>query len=139
MDEETYIKERVDDQITWYDKKSISHQRKYKWMKKIQIIFSALIPFTAGCVKFFPVLTYVISIFGVIITCIEGIVSLNKYHENWIEYRSICETLQHEKFMYITKSGVYKEDDLFPFFVERVESIISRENVNWAALNNNEK
>jgi hypothetical protein len=64
---------------------------------------------------------------------------MNKHSENWIEYRSICETLKHEKFMYLYKTGVYRDDtNRFEYFVERVESIISQENINWASLIKNE-
>ena len=84
-------------------------------------------------------LKIVVGLLGVLITSLEGIANINKYQEHWIEYRSICETLQHEKHMYLYKSGVYDEsENRFPFFVERIESIISKENINWANLNYNE-
>lgn len=141
MSEEEYLKERLEDQIKWYDKKSSDHQNIYRYGKTTQIIISALIPFGVGYVPDFNWIAYIIGSFGVLIASIEGFLSLGKYHENWIEYRSICETLKHEKYMYLTKSGVYKEPstEIFPYFVERVETIISQENVNWAALNNNEE
>lgn len=48
MDADEYLKARVDDQITWYDKKSQWNQ---KWFKKLQsavIGTSALIPLLVG-------------------------------------------------------------------------------------------
>ncbi|EPC32142.1 hypothetical protein Lpp120_1604 [Lacticaseibacillus paracasei subsp. paracasei Lpp120] len=43
--------------------------------------------------------------------------------------------------MFKMKSGVYDDSrsDIDKTFVERVETIISSENVNWANLNNNSK
>ncbi|UQD53811.1 DUF4231 domain-containing protein [Bacillus methanolicus] len=138
MSEETYIQERLEDQINWYDKKSMHSQRLYKRLKGIVTILSASIPLFVGLITEFKFWATIVSIIGVTITAIEGWLSLTKYHENWIEYRSICETLKHEKYMYLTKTGVYETENSFKVLVERVESIISKENVNWANLNNNQ-
>ncbi len=40
--------ERLDDQIAWYDRRSLSNQRTFKWLKGTVIAAAALIPFTAG-------------------------------------------------------------------------------------------
>lgn len=130
MIEEEYFTTRLDNQINWYDKKSVYCQKVYKRSKSAQIILSALIPFAAGYVKEIPWFTIVISVIGVLITCIEGILSLGKYHENWIEYRGICETLKREKYMYLGRAGIYSENSNFEVLVERIETIISKENIN---------
>jgi len=135
LEKEEYMNERLNQQIDWYDDKSIKHQRIYKCWKIAQIILSATIPFAAGYIDSIKVLSVVVGVMGVIVTSIEGILTMGKYHENWIEYRRICETLKHEKYMFLTGTGVYKNEASFPNLVERVESVISQENVNWAALN----
>lgn len=137
--ERFYFENRLDDQINWYDSKSISSQKKYKKMKTIIIISSALIPFIVAFSDTHFFIKILSAMLSIVIACFEGIININKYQENWIEYRSICETLQHEKYMYLYKSGIYSEGkDEFNYFVERIESIISRENLNWASLNKNE-
>lgn len=138
ISEEAYFEERLEDQICWYDKKSISSQNLYKRLKGIVIILSASIPLFVGFISDFKLWATIVSVIGVIIVVIEGWLGLTKYHENWIEYRSICETLRHEKYMYLTRTGVYDIDNPFKLLVERVENIISKENVNWASLNNNQ-
>lgn len=130
VNEEDYFEQRLDDQINWYDTKSIKCQKKYKSLKRIEITFATSIPVIASI---FPSTT-VISILGGGIALIEGWLTLSKYHENWIEYRSICELLKQEKYMYLTNSGVYINERSLNYLVERVESIISKENVNWANL-----
>lgn len=139
MDESSYIKERLDDQIGWYDNKSISAQNKYKRLKLVEIIIAALIPVLSIFSQDFIQVTWVIALFGGVITIIEGWLNVSNYHENWIEYRSICETLKHEKYMFITGTGIYNTDEPFKLLVERVESIISKENLNWANLNRKSK
>lgn len=139
ISEETYLQERLDDQINWYDTKSIRSQKVYKLLKGLVIILSASIPFFIGFIADFNKhWEYLVSAIGVIIVGIEGWLGITKHHEHWIEYRSICETLRHEKYMYLTRTGVYDIENPFKVLVERVESIISKENVNWASLYNNQ-
>jgi hypothetical protein len=76
-----------------------------------------------------------IAVAGATIAIITGIHGLYNLQENWITYRTTCETLKHEKYMYLTRSGVYAEtEDPFRLLVERVESIISHENINWTQI-----
>lgn len=136
--QEDYFKNRLEDQIDWYDKKSIDTQKKYKRLKRTTIIASALIPIVSLATDFDT--KFIVSFLGALITMVEGINSLNKYGDNWTRYRSICETLKSEKYMFLSRSGVYSEEESdFSYFVERIETIISQENINWASLNNEQK
>lgn len=135
MDLNTYLEDRLNNQIDWYDKKSISSQKKYKSLKLLEIIMASIIPVLSVFSKDFNFITWIIAIVGSSISIIEGWLAVMKYHENWIEYRSICETLKHEKYMFLTDTGVYSTHNSFKLLVERVESIISKENINWANMN----
>lgn len=137
MDEKDYLRDRVDEQINWYDNKSKIAKRRNTICKTIIIVVAALIPFVANFSSQNIYFKIGISSLGVFITITEGVSNFNKFNELWIEYRTVCETLRHEKFMYLNKSGVYINGD-FSYFVERIESIISQENINWASLNKNE-
>ena len=48
MTAEAYIKDRVDDQIAWYGKKSAINKTYHLWSNALIIVFAALIPFFAG-------------------------------------------------------------------------------------------
>ncbi|MEN8175826.1 MAG: SLATT domain-containing protein [Pseudomonadota bacterium] len=48
MDENDYITRRVDDQIAWYDNKSVWNQRIYKRLRIIEILCASTIPLIAG-------------------------------------------------------------------------------------------
>ncbi|QOH64625.1 DUF4231 domain-containing protein [Paenibacillus polymyxa] len=140
MSEREYLAERLDDQINWYDKKSIECQKYYKRWKRAEIVAAALIPVLTSFSSGLRWIAIVIGALGACIALFESILSLHKYHENWIEYRGICETLRQEKYMYFTRTGIYKiADGAFNLLVERVESVISKENVNWANLHANEQ
>ncbi len=45
MDAAGYIADRLDDQIGWYDRKSLSNQNWYKGLRMLQVLAAALIPF----------------------------------------------------------------------------------------------
>lgn len=135
MSEESYIEERLDNQIEWYNSKSQWNQKCYKWLKNFELILSALIPvlLVASFDEYWTKI--VVGFFGATITVISGLHGLYNFFENWIEYRATAETLKHEKNMYLTHSGVYSDcDGNFQQLVERTESIISKENVNWAGM-----
>lgn len=120
--------ERLEDQIDWYDRKSNRHQRTYRWLKVLEVVVAALIPFSAGYSPW-PVVT---GILGVLVVVLEGLQGLFQYHRNWMMYRSTCEALKHEKYLWRASAGPYSNvDDPTVLLAERIESIISRENANW--------
>jgi hypothetical protein len=127
---------RLDDQIEWYDRKSIANQRWFKWLKIIQIVAAAIIPFMAGFKHItLPIDTaIVIGGLGVLIVILEGLQSLNQYQHNWIAYRSTCEELKHEKYLWEAKAGPYLDvASADALLAERVESLISREHAKWVS------
>lgn len=141
MKEQDYLDLRLEDQINWYDKKSKFNQKMYKRLVLIEIILSVSIPFFASYINDEnPVVKVTIGIIGVSIALIAGVMNLYKFHENWISYRTTSETLKHEKYLYLTKSGIYKENESqntpYSSLVQRVESIISKENTNWQQKTN---
>ena len=138
MTEEQYFQERIDDQIDWFGKKSSYNQKMYKRLVLVEILLSVSIPFATS---FIGVDTdnnikvkLIIGAMGVVIALIAGIMSVYKFQELWVNYRATSETLQREKYMYLTRSGMYEENlTSRPYndFVMRVENILSEENINW--------
>lgn len=133
MDSEEYLEQRLQDQINWYDKKSQWNQRWYKRLKAIEILMAASIPLLVGYVtETSSHMKIVVGFLSVIVAAIAGIENLYKFQENWIEYRTTAESLKHEKYLYLTKTGPYNEEDAFSKLVEKVEDMISRENTRWS-------
>ena len=102
---------RLKDQIDWYDKRSRSSQSWYKILKIVVVAIAALIPVLSGLqlsfASFASVPSWVLGTFGAAIAVIEGIQQINQYHANWISYRSTCEALKHEKYLYLANAGPY--------------------------------
>lgn len=127
------ITARLEDQIAWYDRKSSSCQRIYKRMKFTEIVAAAVIPFLPALpIPFTP---WIDGALGVLITILEGLLHLNQYQQNWIAYRSTCESLKHEKYVYLASASPYAGvADPRALLAERVESLVSQEHAKWASV-----
>ena len=132
------IIERLEDQIAWYDRKSLKNQRTYKSIKVVEILAAAMIPLLA------PVevreVRWVTAGLGVVITILEGLIQLNQYQQNWISYRSTCESLKHEKYIFLAHASPYANNpDPRALLAERVESLVSQEHAKWVATQQQDK
>lgn len=132
MNQEQYIQERLDDQIDWYDSKSVGNQQWFKGLQVFVIVASASIPFIIG---YFGdesnAPKFVIGVLGIAIAAITAVLGIYKFQENWLEYRTTCESLRHEKYLFLTGAAPYNVEDPFHLLVDRVEGLISNENTNW--------
>lgn len=127
------IAERLEDQIAWYDRKSRSARKWFKRIKVVEILGAAMIPFLAAITFRYDRL--VTAALGVLITILEGLLHLNQYQQLWNDYRSTCEALKHEKFLYLGKAGPYAASpDAHALLAERIESLVSQEHAQWSSL-----
>jgi hypothetical protein len=127
------IMERLEDQIGWYDRKSMTNQRYFKRIKMVEIAAAAMIPFLSAFSL--PRIMWVTGGLGVLITVLEGMLHLNQYQQNWIAYRSTCESLKHEKYVYLGKASPYASAvDPHALLAERIESLVSQEHAKWASV-----
>jgi len=127
---------RLEDQIDWYDARSIHHQAWYRRLKVVSIAAAALVPL-ASSVDGFALLAGGL---GVVVVIVEGLQHVSQHHENWIRYRSTCENLRHEKFLYLAGAGGYDglpADEALRQLATQVESLLSRESRDWLQLRRN--
>lgn len=136
LDEYKYIKLRLTNQIDWYDKKSAIMKNRYLFWKSVTFVSGAFVPFLVAI----EVCRWIAGLLGVVVVISESVLSIFKYHDLWIEYRKNTEMLQKELIMFQTQTGVYRDSE-YPFadLVERSETLISNENINWANLTKNDK
>jgi hypothetical protein len=121
--------ERLEDQINWYDRKSGDTQRRYKWLKLLELAVAAALPVVAGIGS--PVL--VIGALAAVIVVLEGAQHLYQFQEHWITYRSTAEALKHERYLYLAEAGPYLGEDRHRQLAERIEGLISQEHAKWTA------
>jgi len=122
---------RLEDQLTWYDKKSGCAQRWYKWLKFIQVVLAISIPIVSQIDNEGK---WLASIAGGLIAIIEAVHHMNQYSTLWITYRSTAERLKHEKFLFLSAAGPYRvlaETERLIVLAERVEEHVSSEHANW--------
>ncbi len=133
MNEQEYITERLEQQISWYDTKSQDSKKHFQLCYFFDIALSASIPFLTLFVSNYGFVKYFVAFIGTITTIISALSATFKFHKNWIEYRTTAETLKHEKYLYLTKAHPYENSkDRFEKLVQNIESLISTENTNWA-------
>jgi hypothetical protein len=127
------IVERLEEQIGWYDRKSKSNMQWFKRIKMTEIVSAAIIPLLAA--SHLPRAAVATGILGVLITVFEGTLQLNQYHENWIRYRSTCESLKHEKYIFLADAGPYSNvEKPRALLAERVEALVSQEHAKWESV-----
>jgi Protein of unknown function (DUF4231) len=125
--------ERLDDQIDWYDKKSGHAQTWFKRLKIVQLATAGVIPLLG--IFNVPYLDKVTAVLGLVILIVEGLQQLNQYQTNWISYRSTCEALRHEKYLFLAAAGPYaKVDDALSLLADRIEGLISQEHAKWISV-----
>ena len=129
-DFQKYLEERYEEQINWYDKKSAWNQKLYCYFQWFVIILAAITPVlvaTAAEATRWPAV-----IISALVAIGTTLLKTFKYQENWINYRTTCETLRKEIHFYRAGLGDYRDaEDREALFVERVELLISRENTIW--------
>lgn len=121
--------DRLEDQIRWYDSKSGENQRRYKWLKLLELAVAAALPVVAGTGS--PVL--VTGTLAAVIVVLEGAHHLYQFQERWITYRSTAEALKHERYLYLAKAGPYLRADRHQQLAERIEGLISQEHAKWTS------
>ena len=133
VDPPTYIAERFNDAISWYDSKAVTSKSRYQWMRAVSVIGGVLVPVLVnvslpGSEIYLKAVTTVLSTLVVLLVSLE---SVFHYREQWVNYRSTEQFLRREYFLFTAKEGVYTDlraHDAFRVFVERVEAKIESEN-----------
>ncbi|HEX4772315.1 MAG TPA: DUF4231 domain-containing protein [Bryobacteraceae bacterium] len=122
--------DRLENQIEWYDVKSRSNQRWYKRLKVVTLVSAALVPVAS----FVPQGKFITAGLGVVIAVMEGLQQLNQFQANWAAYRSTCEALKHEKYLYVANAGPYATTERpLALLAERIEGLVSQEHAKWVS------
>ena len=141
-----YIGERLDDQISWYGKKSALNKFRFRICQFIVIVASAVIPIinlgiplvatTANKDAPFYALG-ITAILGGIVTIVTALSTMDAYYQTWVLYRTTGETLKRERFLFINNAGDYSSfsgEAKNKLLVERIEGILSSENSKFLSL-----
>jgi len=136
-DFENYIKDRYQSQIDWYDKKSMANQKMYQRLQFSLIVLSSLTPILILIdqlkeLEKYNSLFWVPAVTSVLVAIITTLIKTYRFQENWINYRTTCESLKKELHYYEANLDEYMDSkNKESVFVNRVENLISRENTLW--------
>jgi Protein of unknown function (DUF4231) len=131
MTPDQYVTDRVDDQIKWLSARGAGNQSWFMRLRAVELLLASCLPFLAAYADQLAWSKVVLGAIGVVIAVLAGILSLYKFQENWIEYRSTAEALKREKFLFLTGVGDYAGDQAFSAFVARIESVLGSESARW--------
>jgi hypothetical protein len=127
-----YIRTRVDEQMLWYSRASGQAQKWWKGLRLVEVIVAALIPFAAAYAsQQHPFAQVAVSLLGVVVAVITGVLGVYKLQENWTKYRTTAEALKREKFLLMTRAGPYDGQNAEKEFVARIEGILGKESEAW--------
>ena len=135
--ENEYLLKRFEQSVLWYAKKANHCKNWYYFLSVVGIILPLSIPL----LNLFEhsAITLVITLVSVFTSFVTALLSLMKFHDKWINYRSVAETLQTELTLYISKCGDYSDDSSQQrdqLFAERIENHMGSAHVKWIGIVN---
>lgn len=134
LDRESYLSQRVDDQLGWLSQKSRGSKRLFMRLSIFEILLGTAITVFSPYSQKIPWGSFAIAVAGGGIAVSSSLLALTRSQENWVRYRSLAEQLKREKFLFATGTRPYdaKGEDAFHEFVDRVESLMLEERGSWA-------
>lgn len=120
--------ERLEDQLGWYDRKSVNAQYAYKRVKLAQLIVGAIVPVIAA-LQAHPAVTAALA---ALVVVAEGAQQLYQWQTNWVLYRATAEALKHERYLYLAEAGPYSVTNRNQILAERLEGLVSQEHAKWS-------
>jgi len=123
---------RLANELAWYDDRSRDNQRMYKRLKVAQLALAVLIPVLSLAGG--EASRWLTALAGAAIALLEGVQQMNQHATLWVSYRATAEHLKHEKFLFLSAAGPYRdlaEPVRLVLLAERVEERVSSEQANW--------
>ncbi len=139
-DENNYLEERVEGQRKWHSDKASLNKNRYQMVELITIVAGATIP-VINVIDFEfisePSIRFLSALIGSIIVVAAGIGKLFKFQENWINYRTVSETLKREQEFYRYEVADYdgqRGKQRLKMLVQRVENILASATEQYMAV-----
>jgi len=123
---------RLAHELAWYDGKSQYNRDMYKRLKLAQLALAVLIPVL--CLAGGEPARWLTALAGATIALLEGVQQMNQHATLWVSYRATAEHLKHEKYLFLSAAGPFRdlsEPQRLVLLAERVEERVSSEQANW--------
>jgi len=140
IEQKTYINERVVPKIIEFKTKAQANKGRFYLWQTIAIVAAALVPVFSGFINGSDHLQWLVAFLGITSAVVAGLLSLFKFQENWIRYRSTYEDLESQLAQFKIGSGIYEDKKYaFTLFADNCESILKAEIGQWAETRKVEK
>lgn len=122
---------RLEEQQAWYDRKARQNQQSYRLLKVAELGSAAAIPVVAAA----GAPGWLTGGLGALVVVLEGINQLFRFHDAWLNYRSTCEALTREKYLFLANARPYAGNRRpEALLAQRVEAILSKEHAPWTSI-----
>ena len=138
----SYIKDRIKNQIEYFDQEAVKNQRWYRILKKIAIVCNILT--TMGIALTFVVPGQYKVYMGIAVLVLSTLVlatyqweEFANYGAKWEKFRLVAEQLKSEMFLYKNQTGRYAssdEEERHRDLVKTVETIIRGTDISYFSL-----
>lgn len=142
MDEFTYITERFNDQLAYFESKAAFNQRRYFLMRRLMLIASWLTPIAIFLQFMIPVSWRDLWSLVPMVLSTAAIGSYqweeqHNYGSQWSKFRLVSENLKHQLVYFKNQAGPFRTmnpEDAKRAFVEITEKIIEGTDINYFTL-----
>jgi hypothetical protein len=141
-DFDDYMKNRVENQISYFDSSALKNQRAYRRLKLTSIACNILTTMTIALAFTVPE-TYKVSM-GILALVLSTVVlgtyqleEFQNYGAKWEKFRLVAEQLKSEKYMFLNQVGAYSSADESANrreFIERIEGTIRGTDIAYFSL-----
>ena len=137
MDIETYLTERVDDQIEYFDSNAIGNQKWYRRLKNAAIVCNIFTTLTIALtlIPDIKVPMSIVALFlSMIVLATYQVEEFYNFGTKWEKFRLVAERIKSEKCLFLNGVGTYSSDDTDErkrVFVEKIEGIIQGTDISY--------
>ncbi len=142
MNIESYINDRVDDQLKYFDQCAVRNQRIYRLLRIVAISCNVLTALAIALTFAVPAGYKVkVGLAALVLTMIVlatyQIEEFFNFGAKWQKFRIVGELIKSEKYLYLNGAGVYTSADMEQrkrIFVKRVEDIFRSTDMSYFSL-----
>ena len=130
MDIESYLTERVNDQIKYFDSNAIRNQKVYKRLKGTAIFCNifTILTIALTLIPYFKVYMSIVALsLAMIVLATYQIEEFYNFGAKWEKFRLVAEQIKSEKYLFLNGVGTYSSGDADlkkSLFIEKIEGII---------------
>ena len=140
IDIETYLIQRVDDQIKYFDSNAIQNQKMYRGLKGTAIfcnIFTTLTIALALISNIRVPMSIAALILSMVVLATYQIEEFYNFGAKWEKFRLVAERIKSEKYLFLSSAGTYSSidtDEKERVFIETIEGIIQGTDMSYFSL-----